>query len=450
MTVKDKEYWQSWATGFKENKMENIIIWGVAVLLIIIFVIPYYIKFRKTVNQDNLKLDEARRLGAEKAIAQHPQIDELKCIGCGACVDACPEGSVLGIVSGKAVIINGLKCVGHGLCEEACPVEGIKVGLGDISKRDDMPLVDDNYQTNIPGVYIAGELGGLALIKNAIRQGTVATDHIAKNVKPSQDKDVADVIIVGAGPAGLSAALNAKKNNLSFTILDQQDAGGTILQYPRKKLVMTKPVEIPLYGTLTKSEYFKEELLNIWQEVIKTYNIKVHTGAKLQSITKPNGHFEVKTSAGVSKGQTVVLALGRRGTPRKLNVPGENLSKVMYKLLDAESYQDNHILVVGGGDSAIEAAMGLARQKGNTVTLSYRKEKFFRIKSRNEERLKQMIDEKKLNVLFNSQVKTISEREVVITLADKELNLPNEYVFIFAGGEVPFDLLKQNGIKFGG
>jgi len=430
--------------------MENIIIWGVTVLLIVIFVIPYYVKYRKAIKKDNKNLDEAIRLGAEKAIAQHPQIDALKCIGCGACVDACPEGSVLGIVSGKAVIINGLKCVGHGLCEEACPVEGIKVGLGDVSKRDDMPLVDEHYQTNVPGVYIAGELGGLALIKNAIRQGTVATDHIAKNIKPSKDTSVSDVVIVGAGPAGLSSALNAKKNNLSFTVLDQQGAGGTILHYPRKKLVMTKPVNIPLYGSLKKPEYFKEELLEIWTEVINKYKINVQTGAKLESITKPNGYFEVKTSGGIQKGQTVVLALGRRGTPRKLNVPGEQLPKVMYKLIDAESYQDNHVLVVGGGDSAIEAAMGLARQKGNKVTLSYRKEKFFRIKTRNEERVQQMIGEKKLNVLFNSQVKSISETNVILKLSDKEITLLNDYIFIFAGGEVPYNLLKQNGIRFGG
>lgn len=429
---------------------QNLIIWGVTVLLIIIFVLPYYIKYRRSVNKDNQKFSEAKRLGAEKAVAQHPQIDELKCIGCGACVDACPEGSVLGIVGGKAVIINGLKCVGHGLCEEACPVEGIKVGLGDISKRDDIPVMDANNQTTIPGVYIAGELGGLALIKNAIRQGTQVTNHIAKTLKPSVTSNVYDVIIVGAGPAGLSAALNAKKNNLSFKVLDQQEAGGTILQYPRKKLVMTKPVEIPLYGTLKKSEYMKEELLEIWKDVAKKFNISVKTGAKLESISKPNGYFEVKTTAGIEKGQTVVLALGRRGTPRKLNVPGEELPKVMYKLIDAESYQGNHLLVVGGGDSAIEAAMGLARQKNNTVTLSYRKDKFFRIKTRNEERVSQMIYEKKLSVLFNSQVKTIFGKEVVLTCEGKEITLPNDYVFIFAGGEVPFDLLKRNGIKFGG
>jgi putative YpdA family bacillithiol system oxidoreductase len=430
--------------------MENILIWAVVIILVLMIVLPYIINERKSRKADHARKKEAVFLGADRTIAQHPQIDALKCIGCGACVEACPEGSVLGIVSGKAVIINGLKCVGHGLCEEACPVEGIKVGLGDVSKRDDIPIMDEYQQTSIPGIFIAGELGGLALIKNAIAQGSKVVEYIAKSLKPSNQPSVKDVLVVGAGPAGLSAALTAKKNNLSFKILDQQGAGGTILQYPRKKLVMTKPVDIPLYGKLTKPEYRKEELLDIWTQIENKFEIKTEIGEKLQDIKKENGHFEIITQNGVTKAQTVVLALGRRGTPRKLNVPGEGQSKVMYKLMDAETYQDNHILVVGGGDSAIEAAMGLARQKGNTVTLSYRKEKFFRIKSRNDQRVNKMINEKKLKVVFNSTVKEIGASDVVLNYQEKELKIKNDYVFIFAGGEPPFALLKKMGIKFGG
>ena len=419
-------------------------------MLGILIVLPYLIKERKSRKTDHARKKEAVHLGADRAIAQHPQIDALKCIGCGACVDACPENSVLGIVSGKAVIINGLKCIGHGLCEEACPVEGIKIGLGDISKRDDIPVMDEYQQTNISGMYFAGELGGLALIKNAINQGKKVVEHIAQNIKPSTDESIKDVVVIGAGPAGLSAALTAKKNNLSFEVLDQQGTGGTILQYPRKKVVMTKPVEIPLYGKLTKPEYSKEELLDIWQKIGNKFDIKPKVGEKLQDIKKENGHFEIITQNGISKAQTVVLALGRRGTPRKLNVPGEDRSKVMYKLMDAETYQNNRILVVGGGDSAIEAAMGLARQKGNEVTMSYRKEKFFRIKTRNDERVNEMIKGKMLKVIFNSNVKEIGESDVALVHQDEELKLKNDYVFIFAGGEPPFGLLKKMGIKFGG
>ncbi len=430
--------------------MENILIWAVVIILVLIIVLPYIINERKSRKADHARKKEAVFLGADRTIAQHPQIDALKCIGCGACVEACPEGSVLGIVSGKAVIINGLKCVGHGLCEEACPVEGIKVGLGDVSKRDDIPVMDEYQQTNIPGIFIAGELGGLALIKNAITQGSKVVDYIAKNLTPSTHSSINDVLVIGAGPAGLSAALTAKKNNLSFQIFDQQAAGGTILQYPRKKLVMTKPVEIPLYGKLTKPEYRKEELLDIWKQIENKFEIKTVIGEKLQDIKKENGHFEIVTQNGITKAQTVVLALGRRGTPRKLNVPGEGQAKVMYKLMDAETYQDNHILVVGGGDSAIEAAMGLAHQPGNTVTLSYRKDKFFRIKSRNDQRVNKMIKEKKLKVIFQSTVKEIGESDIILNYPEKEVKIKNDYVFIFAGGEPPFGLLKKMGIKFGG
>jgi thioredoxin reductase (NADPH) len=431
--------------------MESNLIWIITIAFIAAIFLPYAIKFRKSTHEARHRREEAIRLGADKPIAQYPSIDQLRCIGCGACVAACPEGEVLGVVMGKAVVINGLRCVGHGRCAEACPVEGITVGLGDVATRDDIPLLSKYNETNIPGLYIAGELGGLALIRNAINQGKMVIDHIKQvhnPVKPNIDKF--DVIIIGAGPAGMSAALQAKKLELNCLLIDQQDAGGTILQYPRKKLVMTKPVEIPLYGTLTKPEYSKEELLEIWLDLKDKYITQIHTTEKLIDVIKENGILKVNTDKGSYLSVNVVLALGRRGTPRKLNIPGENLSKVMYKLMDAEAYQNENILVVGGGDSAIEAAMGLARQKRNTVTLSYRKDKFFRIKKRNEQRIQEFISSKKIKVLFNSTPEEISEKHVMINDGQTTGEIPNDYVFIFAGGEPPFELLKKMGIQFGG
>ncbi len=434
-----------------EVEMENIIIWLVTVVLVLIIFVPYFLKFRKRVNRDQALKEESSKLGADRPIAQYPQIDQLKCIGCGSCVDACPEGGVLGIVFGKATIINGLKCVGHGLCAEACPVEGITVGLGDISKRDDIPVMNEYNETNIPGIYIAGELGGLALIRNAIAQGRMTVNRIAETLNKKDDrKDVVDVCIIGAGPAGLSAALTAIQHKLSYIVIDQQGAGGTILHYPRKKLVMTRPVEIPLYGWLEKPEYSKEELLEIWKNVERRFDLKMQIGERLTGAERENGFFKIKTSNGEYPARKVVLALGRRGTPRKLKVPGENQSKVMYRLQDAESYQNEHILVVGGGDSAVEAAIGLARQKGNTITLSYRKHKFYRIKKRNAERLDRLISDKKIRVVFNSNVSEIKEKSVVLSTNEGNTEIPNDYVFIFAGGEPPFKLLKEIGIRFGG
>jgi len=429
--------------------MESIIIWSATLFLFLLIVIPSFLKFRRQQKQGAAQKKEAVHLGIDRPMAQYPHIDQLRCIGCGACVAACPEGGVLGIVSGKATIINGLKCVGHGLCAQACPVEGITIGLGDVRKRDDIPVMNEFNETNIPGIYIAGELGGLALIRNAVTQGRMVVEKIAQITEHPASDQIREILIVGAGPAGLSAALTAHHNHLSYLLIDQQEAGGTILQYPRKKIVMTRPVELPLFGWLNKSEYSKEELLAIWKEINSRFEIPLKTGEKLENITGQSQHFLVQTSKANYPARNVVLALGRRGTPRKLNVPGEQLPKVMYKLLDAESYQNEHLLVVGGGDSAIEAAMGLARQKGNTVTLSYRKEKFFRIKSRNDKRINEMINANMVRVIFNSGVSEIIEKSVLLTTSQGPLSISNDYVFIFAGGEPPFDLLKKIGIRFG-
>jgi thioredoxin reductase (NADPH) len=432
--------------------VESQIIWSATLLLFLLLVIPYYLKFRRQQKQGAAQKAESVRLGADRPIAQYPQIDQLRCIGCGSCVAACPEGGVLGVVNGKATIINGLKCVGHGLCAEACPVEGIHVGLGDIRQRDDIPAMNEYNETNIAGIYIAGELGGLALIRNAISQGRQVVETIqarAMDKTAGAGKSETDLIIIGAGPAGLSAALTAIKYNISYLLIDQQNIGGTILQYPRKKLIMTRPVEIPLYGWLNHAEYSKEELLNVWQEVQNKFQIQVKVGEKLEQVVKENGHFQVQTTKGIYQGKHIVLALGRRGTPRKLNVPGEDQPKVMYKLLDAGTYQNEHLLVVGGGDSAVEAAVGLTRQEGNTVTISYRKDKFFRIKRRNEDHLNEMMQNGKIHVLLNSNILAINKDSVRLEVKGKEQEIPNNYVFIFAGGEPPFELLKKIGIRFG-
>jgi putative YpdA family bacillithiol system oxidoreductase len=405
---------------------------------------------KKKHKDDQARKKEAEFLGVDKPLTQYPQIDYYRCIGCGACIKACPEGGILGLVNAKATIINGLKCVGHGLCAEACPVNGIKVGLGDIKSRPDIPILSENNETNIPGLYIAGELGGLALIKNAITQGNKVIEQIASKQHDQLSTDVQDVIIVGAGPAGLSAALSSKKHDLKYLLLDQQTAGGTILQYPRKKVVMTRPVELPLYGWLDKGEYSKEELLDIWEVIQSDHDLAIKTNEKLIDVKKNNGHFQVVTDNSVYKSSHVLLALGRRGTPRKLQIPGEQLPKVMYKLMDAESYENENILIIGGGDSAVEAAIGLANQAGNTVTLSYRKPKFFRIKTRNEERIQQIIKDRKINVIFNSEVTEIGETYVKIQSEHKSTSFPNSYVFIFAGGEPPFPIMHKIGIKFGG
>jgi len=286
------------------------------------------------------------------------------------------------------------------------------------------------FESNIPGLYIIGELSGLALIRNAIDHGAKAMTNIHETLDKSHNHEY-DVVIVGAGPSGLTAGLRAKELGLKYLIMDQSEPGGTILQYPRRKLVLVQPITLPLYGTLKKLEYLKEELLEIWENVIKKYELTLQCNKKLTGVDQISNGFTVHTDKGDINCNKVILALGRRGTPRKLGVPGEELGKVMYKLLDAETYNDCKILVVGGGDSAIEAAIGLSYQKGNEVTISYRKSNFFRLKAKNEQRLQKSIEEGKLKVIFDSSPTAISEKSVAIKTKDGDTSIDNDFVFIF-------------------
>jgi len=427
---------------------ELLITWGIGLFIILLFLIPYIRKIKRQEAYTKNRLEETRSKRQDKALLQHPIINQSSCIGCGICVEVCPEGDVLGLINGKATIIHGSHCVGHGKCADNCPVGAIEIGLGDISQREDIPKLSRNFETNIPGLYIVGELSGLALIKNAISHGVKAIDHIHKYNRNNLNPEF-DVVIIGAGPAGLSAALRSKELGLKYMVLDQDQPGGTILQYPRRKLVLVQAVDLPLYGTLKKGEYSKEDLLDIWEKVIEDQKIKLLTGHKLLGITGEKGNFTVNTSSGPANASQVVLALGRRGTPRKLGIPGEELSKVMYKLIDAETYKNRKILVIGGGDSAIEAAIGLGHQDGNEVTMSYRKENFFRLKARNETHIQDAINNGLVNVIFNSNASMIDKNSVTLNSKESSIKLDNEFVFIFAGGELPFPLLNSIGIEFG-
>jgi len=431
---------------------EQIIIWGIAALVVMGVIIPYYINFRRNQKMSAERKKEAGHLGIDRPRGQYPMINRSLCIGCGACVEACPEGDVLGVVWGTAEVINGERCVGHARCEVVCPVGALKVGLGDIRSRPDIPILSTENETTVPGIFIAGELSGLSLIRHAIAQGTRVAKEISHRLSRRQKlPGLYDLLVVGAGPAGISAALTAKQHGLKCVILDQNEIGGTILHYPRRKMVMTQPVEIPLYGKLTQDEYSKEELLKLWKELSVSFQLDIRAGQNVNKILKSENSFAVATTDGsLYRAFMVVLALGRRGTPRKLDVPGEEMPKVLYSLIDAQSYQNQHVLIVGGGDSAVEAAVGLARQKGNTVSVSYRKSRFFRIKKKNEDKVTELIKSKKVIPYFDSQVKEIRPKSVLLASGNNEIEIPNDFVIIQAGGVPPHEMLKEIGIAFGG
>jgi len=387
----------------------------------------------------------------DKPRAQHPMVDVSRCIGCGSCVKACPEGGVLGLINGKAAIINGLRCVGHGLCADACPVEAVVIGMGDVSQRDDLPQLDGHYESNVPGVFIVGELGGLALIKNAIMQGTLAARAIASQLEARDPlPDTWDLLVVGAGPAGMATALEAHRLGLKPLLLDSKEPGGTILHYPRKKLVLTRPIEIPTYGWLTNPEYPKEQLLEIWSQALGSAQLEIRSNARVSDVQAAGDLLKVSAGDQQFLARRVVLAMGRGGTPRKLGVPGEGLEKVFYQLLDASQFQGDAVLVVGGGDSAVEAAISLGSQGGNTVHLSYRNPKFIRIKRRNAKHLEEAVALGQVTLLTPSKLQSITPDEVVLETSEGSKCLRNDYVFVFAGGVPPFDLLKKVGISFGG
>jgi thioredoxin reductase (NADPH) len=434
--------------------MGEATVWTVSLALVVAIVLPYVLSFRRRRHADRSRKEEAVRLGVDRPTAQFPFIDPMRCIGCGTCVSACPEGDVLGIVGGTATVVNGLRCVGHGRCEIACPVGAIEVSLGDLKSRKDIPLLDASQETTVPGLFVAGELGGLALVKNAIAQARKVVDRVAQlalTTRGAAGGDVLDLVIVGAGPAGLTAAAAARERGLSHVVLEQEgDLGGTIFHYPRRKLVLVQSVDLPILGRLREGEYAKEDLLGILQDLCRRGDLRVRFGERVQGLERNGDLFSVRSTSGVTLSRFVILAMGRRGSPRKLGAPGEELPKVMYQLADAESYEQQDILIVGGGDSAVEAALGLARQRGNRVTLSYRREKLVRIKKKNEERIAGLLAKRRIEPAFGTEVELIAPSSVRLKAPDGVRELPNDYVFVFAGGEPPFELLRQMGIRFGG
>lgn len=383
---------------------------------------------------------------------RHPQFDTDRCIGCAACVLACPEG-VLAVIGGKAALIHGQRCIGHELCADACPVGAIRIAMAPPAMTADLPVLTPDLETSVPNLFVAGELGGLALIKNAVNQGRDCVDRIAERLpalRAGANGAPLDLVIVGAGPAGLSASLRAAERGLRYVTLEAEELGGTVAKYPRQKLVMTSPVEFPMHGPFRKLQIGKEDLLAFWAKAARQAGLVLRARERVEEIRHdPAGRFTVRTARADYHALAVVLAIGRRGTPRKLGIPGEDLPHVMYSLLDAEAYTGKRILVVGGGDSAVEAAMGLARQRGNRVTLSYRKAGFTRLKDRNEKRVIDLIRRGAITAIFNSLPVEIRPGAAILDVAGARIELPADHVWIFAGGTPPRAFLEATGVRLG-
>jgi putative YpdA family bacillithiol system oxidoreductase len=430
----------------------TLIIWLIFGGLVALIVVPYVVgslrKERAVMAAQQQSLD----YGLYRPASLHPVVDPNQCIGTGNCVEICPEKDVLGLISGQAQPVSPARCIGHGLCERSCPVDAIQLVFGTLRRGVDLPRIQENFETNVPGLYVVGELGGMGLIRNAFEQGRQCIEGLPA---PGGDSDVLDVLIVGCGPAGLSCALEAARRGLSYVVLEKDGVGGTVLNYPRKKLVMTEPVQLTAGVRMDKRSFVKEELLDIWRQLVEEESLKVRENERVLAVDRTAAKtFTVRTNKGLYESRRVVLAIGRRGIPRKLGVPGEDGPNVHYSLQDAALFAGDHVLVVGGGDSAVEAAVSLSEQTGTHVTLSYRRDRFSRIKPDNSDRLQATVADGRITLALSSNVTRIGESSVDLSFEDGTTrSMENGYVFIFAGGSLPTPFLQECGIiidtKFG-
>jgi thioredoxin reductase/NAD-dependent dihydropyrimidine dehydrogenase PreA subunit len=389
--------------------------------------------------------------GAGPRSARHAMVRADVCVGCGTCVAACPEMGAIEL-QGKLAVVNTGKCKAHAECVAACPVGAILMGDGRAVHRIEVPEISPDFQTNVPGLYIVGELGGRALIKNAINEGTIAVEHIARELSrgpapPADGSNALDLIIVGSGPAGLSAGLQAVQSKLSYAVLEQGDLADSIRKYPRHKILLSEPVSIPLYGDLWVADGAKETLLQVWETIISNTGLKVLTGHRVDNVVRKGPLFCVRSGERELLARRVVLAMGRRGTPRRLGCPGEQLAKVYYDILEMETFQGRRVLVVGGGDTAVESAVGLANQPGTRVVLSYRGDRFERAKERNRKKLEEAVRAKRLGLVLRSQLREIRPDAVVLETGGQPRILPNDDVIIRIGGEAPHGFLERVGVR---
>ncbi len=430
-----------------EIMFENILAY-IIIFLVGIIVLAFYLrKIKKSSERTKAKIASAKKFGLYEPVSLHPVIDPDKCRGSGACVEACPEEDILGMIDGQVHVINASRCVGHGACFHACPFDAITLCIGTEKRGVELPHISQEFESNIPGLFIAGELGGMGLIKNAVEQGKQAVNYLSTKLKSSPKADY-DVIIVGAGPAGIAASLTAAKNKMKYLTLEQDSLGGTVYNFPRAKIVMTSPMDLPLHGKVKLRETSKNDLLNLWQTVLSKNKIKINENEKVESINNlGENYFVLKSNKATYTSRGIVLAIGRRGTPRKLNVPGENKEKVAYRLIESELIKNQKILVVGGGDSAIEAALLLSEE--NEVSISYRNENFSRLKPKNLEYINEAILLAKVKVIYNSNVREILDDKVILSVNGKEndLTIKNDLVYVFAGGVLPTAFLQQIGVK---
>lgn len=429
-----------------ELLLNNIVI--VLAGIMSLFVLLPVLKRNQQTKEAKKLIAKAIKTGMNEPLTLHPEIDPAKCAGCAACTRVCPEGDILKMVGHKAQLVSPTKCVGHGECERSCPMDAIKLVFGTKTRGMDIPRVSTNYETNVAGLYIAGELGGMGLIRNAIKQGCLAGQHAIKNLNSA--KTDYDILIVGAGPAGIAASLTAIAEKKSYLCIEQGSLGGTVYNFPRQKVVMSHPFELPMVGKkkFESNKVSKEQLLDYWGNVKQKTGYKIKESTKFESLENKGDFFEVKTNQGVFSAKKVILAMGVRGSPRKLGVPGEESTKVTYNLLDPEQYQQKNIVVVGGGNAGVEAAQMLADAKYQAkVHLFVRGQVFDRCNEDNIQRITALQQKGRVEIWYNTSIQEIFADKIRLKKEDQILEIQNDYIFVFAGAEMPHKFLMSLGVQ---
>jgi len=377
----------------------------------------------------------------------HPEVDLDECIGSGACVRACPEKDILAITDGRARLLNPLSCIGHSACMAACPVGAIKLVFGTATRGVELPRLTPSFETSQPGIFVIGELSGMGLIRNAMEQGRQAAATIAKSGRRGRPGEL-DVIVVGAGPAGIGAALALTAYGLKVQIVDQDRYGGTITHYPRAKVVMTGAFELPGYGSVRRKTMSKEQLLELWTDIRERVQLDIKEGMRVEAIHPDGPSWRLVGPGWQDRAAAVILALGRRGAPRELGVPGEQLAKVSYRLIEPEPFAGKHVMIVGGGNAAADCAIALANAKlCASVSISYRRPELARLRSSVRADIERCFAAGTIAPLLATEVVAIAERHVTLTTAEGVQQVVNDNVIVQIGGQPPSELLRTIGIE---